>query len=143
MYHLIARGNDRQNIFHSRDDYLKFLSLLGKQKETLGFYLYAYCLMTNHVHLLIERQAERIGRVMQRLLTGYSQYFNRRYRHIGHVFQGRHKAILCQSDGYLIRLVRYIHLNPVRAGMVDTAGQYFYSSHRAYLDIETTGRGGE
>jgi len=95
--------------------------------------------MTNHVHLLIERQAEKIGRVMQRLLTGYSQYYNRRYRHVGHVFQGRHKAILCESDDYLIRLVRYIHLNPVRAGMVDTAGQYLYSSHIAYIGIESPG----
>ncbi len=108
-----------QDVFHSREDHLKFLSLLAKQKERSGFYVYAYCVMTNHVHLLIERQAEPVERVMQRLLTGYSQYYNRRYRHVGHVFQGRHKAILCQSDGYLGKLVRYIHLNPVRARMVE------------------------
>ena len=91
LYHLITRGNDRQDVFHSREDHSKFLSLLAKRKERSAFYLYAYCLMTNHVHLLIERQAEPIGRIMQRLLTGYSQYYNRRHRRVGLVFQGRHK----------------------------------------------------
>ena len=139
LYHLITRGNDRQDIFHSQDDYLKFLSLLLTQKERSAFYLYAYCLMTNHVHLLLERQSDTVGAIMQRLLTGYSQYYNRRYRRVGHVFQGRHKAILCQSGGYLTKLVRYIHLNPVRAKMVAAAEDYPYSSHRAYLGIEPAG----
>ena len=139
LYHLITRGNDRQDIFHSSEDFSKFLSLLAKQKERAAFYLYAYCLMTNHVHFLIERQAETVGSIMQRLLTGYSQYYNRRYRHVGHVFQGRHKAILCQSEPYLGKLVRYIHLNPVRARMVTAAEDYPYSSHRAYLGLEPTG----
>ncbi len=114
LYHVITRGNDRQDIFHDNEDYLKFLSLLTIQKQKAGFFIYAYCLMTNHVHLLIERGQETVGRIMQRVLTGYSQWYNRRYRHIGHVFQGRHKAILCDSDTYLAELVRYIHLNPVR-----------------------------
>src|SRR5947207_5658415 len=94
--------------------------------------------MTNHVHLLIERQAHTIGRIMHRVLTGYSQYYNRRYQRIGHLLQGRHKALLCQSDRYLTELVRYIHLNPVRAGMVDLPEQYEYSGHRAYLGLEST-----
>ena len=95
--------------------------------------------MTNHLHLLIERQAVTVGRTMQRILTGYSQYYNRRYRRVGHVFQGRYKAILCQSDGYLGKLVRYIHLNPVRARMVTAAAEYPYSSQRAYVGIEEPG----
>ena len=136
LYHVITRGNDRQDIFHSADDYLKFLTLLIKQKARSPFYLYAYCLMTNHVHLLLERQEETVGGIMQRVLTGYSQYYNRRYKRIGHVFQGRHKSILCHSDQYLAELVRYIHLNPVRAHMVDDAKEYPYSSHRAYLGLE-------
>jgi len=73
LYHVITRGNDRQDIFHSKSDHLKFLDLLGKEKIRSAFYLYAYCLMTNHVHLLIERQTETVGRIMQRVLTGYSQ----------------------------------------------------------------------
>lgn len=135
LYHLIARGNDRQDIFHSPEDRLKFLALLLKEKARSPFFLYAYCLMTNHIHLLLERQAETVGNITQRVLGGYSRYYNRRYKHIGHVFQGRHKSILCQSDRYLAELVRYIHLNPFRAGMVRLPQEYPYSSHRAYLGL--------
>ncbi len=139
LYHLIARGNDRQDIFHSREDHLKFLSLLATQKEKAPFYIYSYCLMTDHFHLLVERREEPVGKMMLRLLTGYASYYNRRYRHVGHVFQGRHKAILCQSDPYLGRLVAYIQLNPVRAKMVSMAEEYPFSSQRAYLGIEAAG----
>ncbi|HEX6188685.1 MAG TPA: hypothetical protein VFZ40_11435, partial [Pyrinomonadaceae bacterium] len=85
-----------------------------------------------HVHLLIERQATPISRIMHRVLTGYSQYYNRRYSRIAHLLQGRHKSILCQSERYLAELVRYIHLNPVRAKMVRKPENYLHSSHRAY-----------
>jgi REP element-mobilizing transposase RayT len=137
LYHVITRGNNRRQIFNSPADYEKFLSLLAVQKVRLPFLLYAYCLMTNHLHLLIERRADPIGRIMHRVLTGYSQYYNRRYRRVGHLLQGRHKAILCQSDRYLSELVRYIHLNPVRAKMVGKPEQYQYSGHRAYLGLES------
>ncbi|MGE3466187.1 MAG: transposase [Pyrinomonadaceae bacterium] len=82
LYHVITRGVDRQDIFHSPEDHQKFLSLLAAQKGTLPFFLYAYCLMTNHIHLLIERKTDDIGRIMQRVLTGYRQWHNRRYKHI-------------------------------------------------------------
>lgn len=111
LYHIITRGNNRQVIFGSHDDYLKILLLLDQQKTKLPFYLYAYCLMPNHIHLLVERQQDSISRVMHRVLTGYTQYNNRKYKRVGHVLQGRYKAILCQSDQYLAELVRYIHLN--------------------------------
>jgi|SRR5215510_2707610 len=139
LYHVIARGNNRRRIFDSSEDYEKFLSLLGRQKARFPFFLYAFCLMTNHLHLLIERQAHTIGRIMHRLLTGYSQYYNRRYRRVGHLFQDRHKSILCQSDRYLCELVRYIHLNPIRAKMAVQPEDYEYSSHRAYLGLEPRG----
>lgn len=139
LYHVITRGNNRQQIFNAPADYEKFLSLLRAQKRKLPFFLYAYCLMTNHVHLLIERQADTIGRIMHRVLTGYSQYYNRRYRRVGHLLQGRHKSILCESERYLAELVRYIHLNPVRAKMVEKAEEYKYSGHRAYLGLDAPG----
>jgi REP element-mobilizing transposase RayT len=139
LYHVLTRGNNRRRIFNAPTDYEKFLILLGRQKKRLPFFLYAYCLMTNHAHLLIERQADDVGRIMHRLLTGYSQYYNRRYRRIGHLLQGRHKAILCQSDRYLAELVRYIHLNPVRAHIVKQPEQYEYSSHRAYVGLAPAG----
>jgi len=135
LYHVITRGNNRRQIFSSPGDFEKFLALLKVQKDRLQFFLYAYCLMSNHVHLLIERQASAVGQIMQRLLTGYAQYYNRRHQRIGHLLQGRYKAVLCQSDRYLSELVRYIHLNPVRARMVGKPEDYEYSSHRAYLGM--------
>src|SRR5260370_35950256 len=98
LYHVITRGNNRRQIFHSSADYEKFLSLLAVQKIKLPFFLYAYCLMSNHVHLLIERQASEVGRIMHRLLTGYAQYYNRRYRRGGHLFQGRYNEILRSEE---------------------------------------------
>jgi putative transposase len=139
LYHLITRGVDRRDIFHAPEDHQKFLALLAAQKSKLPFFLYAYCLMTNHVHLLIERMTDDVGRIMHRVLTGYSQYYNRKYRRSGHLLQGRHKAILCQSDPYLAELVRYIHLNPVRAEMVRKPEDYPFSSHRAYIGLEPAG----
>lgn len=139
LYHVITRGNNRRQIFNSPADYQKFLSLLAVQKTKLPFFLYAYCLMSNHVHLLIERQASAVGRIMHRLLTGYAQYYNRRYRRVGHLLQDRYKAILCQSDRYLSELVRYIHLNPVRARIVSKPEDYEYSSHGAYLGLAPSG----
>jgi putative transposase len=139
LYHIITRGVARQDIFHDADDHARFMKLLAALKERLPFYLYAYCLMTNHIHLLVERMTDDVGRIMQRLLTGYAQYYNRKYRRVGHVLQGRHKAILCQSDQYLTELVRYIHLNPVRAKMVRQPENYAYSSHRAYMGLEPSG----
>jgi putative transposase len=139
LYHMITRGNNRRRIFRSHDDYLKFLLFLESQKAKRPFYLYAYCLMPNHVHLLAEMQDDPISRVMQALLTAYSQYHNRKYRKVGHLFQGRYKAILCQTDRYLAELVRYIHLNPVRAKMVARPEDYEYSGHRAYLGLDSSG----
>jgi len=139
LYHVITPGNNRRQIFNAPADYERFLSLVATQKSKLPFFLYAYCLMTNHVHLLIERQADTIGRIMRRILTGYSQYYNRRYRRVGHLLQGRHKSILCQSEQYLVELVRYIHLNPVRAKMVERPEEYKYCGHRAYLGLKAAG----
>lgn len=136
---MITRGNDRKDIFHSREDHDKFIQLLMSQKHKLPFYLYAYCLMTNHIHLLIERRTDDIGRIMHRVLTGYTQYYNRRYKKVGHVLQGRYKSVLCQSETYLTTLVKYIHLNPVKAKMVSRAEEYRFSSHRAYLGLDPAG----
>ena len=138
LYHVISRGNNRRKIFRSHDDYLRFATILHQQKARLPFYLYAYCLMPNHFHLLIEMQDDPLSRIMQRVLTSYSQYHNRKYKKIGHVFQGRYKSILCQTDRYLGELVRYIHLNPVRAKMVKRPERYEHSGHRAYLGLDKT-----
>jgi len=139
LYHVITRGNNRRKIFRSHDDYLRFTRILEQQKAKLPFYLYAYCLMPNHLHLLIEMRDDPVSRVMQRVLTTYSQYHNRKYKKVGHLFQGRYKSILCQTDRYLGELVRYIHLTPVRARMVKRPEDFEYSGHRAYLGLDRMG----
>src|SRR5438874_1058064 len=94
LYHVITRGNNRRKIFRSHDDYLKFTSLLQQQKNKLPFYINSYCLMQNHYHLLIAMKDDLVSRIMHRDLTSYSQYHNRKYNKIGHLFQGRYKSIL-------------------------------------------------
>ena len=133
FYHIIVRGNQRQDIFLADDDRNEYLKRLIRYKEKCGFILYAYVLMTNHVHLLIETPKDTISRVMQLINFTYTQYFNRKYDKVGHLFQGRYKSYLCDKDEYLTALVRYIHLNPVRAGISSSPEDYFWSSHKEYL----------
>jgi REP element-mobilizing transposase RayT len=136
LFHIIVRGNNRQNIFHDDEDrqnYLKHLTFyLTEGKITL----YCFCLMMNHIHLLLEMGECSLSRVLQRLHTWYARYYNQKYKRLGHLFQGRYKAVLCDKDAYLLELVRYIHLNPVRACMTTNPREYPWSSHRAYLGEE-------
>ncbi len=138
FYHVITRGNRRQGIFLDEKDFKQFLDYLSDCKSRFHFRFYAYALMRNHLHLLIEVEDTSLSRIMQSLLFGYSRYFNRRYGEVGHLFQGRYRAILCDKDAYLLELVRYIHLNPVRAKVVKGPEDYAWTSHLSYL-----GRGGE
>jgi REP element-mobilizing transposase RayT len=133
FYHVIARGNQRQNVFWDDGDRVRYLKLLGKYLEACRFVLYAYCLMNNHVHLLIEQNDEYpLSKYMQRLQSAYTNFFNRKHGKVGHLFQGRYKSILVDKDSYLVELVRYIHLNPHRAGL-ENADKYPWTSHRQYL----------
>ena len=133
FYHIIVRGNQRQDIFLDEADRLRYLEQLHRYKNKCGFLLYAYVLMTNHVHLLIETPNDLISRIMQMINFTYTQYFNRKYAKVGHLFQGRYTSYLCDKDSYLLSLVRYIHNNPVRAGLAKDAGAYAWSSHGDYL----------
>jgi REP element-mobilizing transposase RayT/predicted nucleotidyltransferase len=133
FFHIIVRGNNRENIFRDSADYLRYLQKLVYFCRKGDMTLYAYCLMPNHIHLLLEMGKVSLSKVLQRFHTWYTQYFNRRYDRVGHVFQGRYKAIICDKDAYLLELVRYIHLNPVRAGLVDEPEDYPWSSHRIYI----------
>jgi putative transposase len=133
FYHIIVRGNQRQNIFLDEADRRHYLERLQRYKNKCGFLLYAYVLMSNHIHLLIETPNDPISRIMQMINFTYTQCFNRKYGKVGHLFQGRYKSYLCDKDSYLLSLVRYIHNNPVRAGLVKDAGAYEWSSHGDYL----------
>ena len=120
-------------IFHHDADRQRYLSLLQEVKTRYGLKLYAYVLMGNHVHLLMEVGAVPLSKIMQNLQFRYTRYYNRRYRKVGHLFQGRYKAILCDRESYLLELVRYIHLNPLRAGLIREIDRYRWSSHPIYL----------
>jgi REP element-mobilizing transposase RayT len=131
VYHLTARGNAQQDIFLDDTDRKAFLAILGREIDQHAWNCYAYCLMDNHYHLLIETPEANLMRGMQRLNGRYAQCFNRRHQRVGHLFQGRYKSIIVDRESHLLELARYIVLNPVRAGIVAQAGAWSWSSFRA------------
>ena len=133
LYHVIVRGNQRRKTFRCDDDYKAYLDRLERYRAKCQVRIYAYCLMPNHVHLLVETGSTPLAKFMQGLQQSYTQHFNRSYRKVGHLFQGRYKAIICHRDKYLLALVRYIHLNPVRAKLAARPERYRYSGHNSYL----------
>ncbi|MBI2999864.1 MAG: transposase [Deltaproteobacteria bacterium] len=136
LFHVMARGNNGQKVFLGPADYEAFSNCLRNVGDRYPHYLYAYVLMPNHFHLLMEVSDAPTARIMQSLLTGYVRGFNRTHGRKGHLFQGRYKAIVCERDSYLLELVRYIHLNPVRAGLVRRPGEWKWSGHGEYLRKE-------
>ena len=133
LYHVIARGNQRRDIFRDEADRETYLERIEHYRERYRCVVYAYVLMSNHVHLLIETGAVGLSKIMQGIQFSYTQRYNRRHRAVGHLFQGRYKAILCDRDAYLLELVRYIHLNSARMKHPQDPWKYRWSSHGAYL----------
>ena len=132
-YHLVTRGNNRVDVFHGDDDFEFFLRLLGKYKREFNVLLYHYCLMTNHIHLLVKIiLGENLKKFMQGLNQSYSNYHKRKYKHTGHLWQGRYKSFLIQKDAYLLDCGRYIERNPLRAQMVEDPRDWPWSSYRFY-----------
>jgi REP element-mobilizing transposase RayT len=132
LYHVIARGNEQRDVFRDDRDRELYLKKLAHYRSRFRFQLYAYCLMTNHVHLAIEVGPVRLSRIMLALHGSYAQAFNQRHQRVGHLFQGRYKALLVQKSSYLLALVRYIHDNPVKAGIASEPQLYRWSSDRFY-----------
>ena len=131
VYHLTSRGNARQKVFFTDDDRRLFLNTLAQVVSRYGWICHAYCLMANHYHLLVETPKANLSIGMRQLNGLYTQSFNRRHKRVGHLFQGRFKAILVEKESYLLELCRYIVLNPVRVkGGVET-GAWKWSSYRA------------
>ncbi|MBM4027179.1 MAG: hypothetical protein FJ280_17500 [Planctomycetes bacterium] len=142
VYHVTARGNDRRTIFEDDADCEYFLHVLGDSVRQFDVRLYLFCLMGNHIHLVVETPHANLGRFMHRLQTTYTLHFNRRHTHSGHVMQGRYRAWLVETDAYMLRLSRYVHLNPVFTAAVRSRPlaeriallrQYPWSSYLAYL----------
>ena len=140
LHHIIARGIDRQKIFSDKTDCEDFLTRLGDILEETKTACYAWALIPNHFHLLLRTGKVPVSTVMKRLLTGYAIKYNHRHHRFGHLFQNRYKSILCQEDPYLLELVRYIHLNPLRARLVQDysgLGRYLYCGHAVILEQKT------
>ena len=133
VYHITSRGNARENIFIDREDRRLFLSLLEDTGERYNWLCYAYCLMSNHYHLLIETPDGNLSMGMRQLNGVYTQNFNKRHQRTGHIFQGRFKAILVQKESHLLELCRYVVLNPVRAGSVSHPEEWKWSSYVATI----------
>lgn len=132
LYHVLVRGNERRDVFRDDRDRTRYLERLAHYQQKFGFQVWAYCLMSNHVHLAIARGEARLSRIMAGLQSSYTQYFNRRHRRSGHLFQGRYKAYLVEKDRYALALIRYIHENPSKARMVSRPEEYVWSSDRYY-----------
>lgn len=141
IYHVTSRGNARRKIFQDDSDRETFLSTLAWVVERFGWICHAYCLMDNHFHLMIETPEPNLSRGMRQLNGVYTQGFNRRHRKVGHLFQGRFKAILVERDSYLQELARYVVLNPVRAKMVKSPKDYAWSSYRPTLGLDPVPKG--
>lgn len=131
LYHITSRGNARQDIFLDDEDRILFLNLIAREAEQQKWSCYAYCLMSNHYHLMLETPESNLISGMRRLNGVYTQKFNRRHGRVGHLFQGRYKSIVVDRENYLLELCRYVVLNPVRAGVVNKPGDWRWSSYLA------------
>ncbi len=133
FYHIMLRGNEKRDIFFSDADRKSMAFLLMDGVKKFEHKIHAFCFMNNHIHLLLQVCEIPASTIMHNLSSRYSQKINRKYKRIGHLFQGRYKAILIEEDKYFMRLLRYIHLNPVRSKIVTRPEEYSWSSHNSYL----------
>ena len=138
IYHITARGNERKKIFFTDRDYQKFKEYLIVAQERFDCVLHAYVLMGNHYHLILETKERNLSRIMHYLNSSYTTYINVKRKRNGHLLQGRFKSIIVDRDSYLLELSRYVHLNPVRAGVAQRPEEYPYSSYQAYIGRRPT-----
>ena len=136
VYHVILRGNAGNPVFFDDKDRYRFYLILQYAVEKFGCRIHALCLLDNHIHLVIQVDEIPLSRIMQNVSLRFTKWINYSQSRTGHLFQGRYKALLIDVETYLLELVRYVHLNPVRAGIVSTAAEYRWSSHRGYLGKE-------
>lgn len=134
VYHIMFRGSNKQKIFLESWDYEKMIEILMKLKEDLGFEIYAYCLMSNHAHFVIkEKNLRDVSEIMHRLLTKYARWFNIKYERTGTLMENRYKSRVVEVDEYFVHVIRYVHQNPVKGGLVENIGDYPWSSYNDYV----------
>lgn len=136
VYHVVMRGNEKRIIFYDDHDRYTFLNILKEKREKADYSILAYCLMTNHIHLMVDQGCSTIGQVMKLINTTYAQYFNHKYQRTGHLFQDRFKSEPIENDQYLFAAIRYIHNNPVKAGICRSPIDYRWSSYQAIVCLQ-------
>ncbi|QSX09222.1 transposase [Alkalibacter rhizosphaerae] len=137
IYHVMIRGANKQEIFHDDSDRIRFLEILGKCKGKTRIQIYGWCLMNNHVHLLIKEGKGGLATAMKRIGVSFVGYYHKKYETTGHLFQDRFRSESVENEHYLLTVIRYIHQNPVKAGFVKDCLEWKWSSYRAYLGKET------
>lgn len=133
IYHVMLRGNEKKDIFAKDEDKQKFIEILFTKKEKKNFLLYCYCIMNNHVHLVIKEEEENVSQIIKKIATSYASYYNKKHRRIGHVFQDRFKSEPIDTENYLLAVIRYVHKNPQKAG-IGKLEDYQWSSYKSYVD---------
>jgi len=136
VYHVMVRGNSGRDIFLDNDDRQRLLKIFINKKKENQFILYAYCLMDNHFHLVLKECEDNISHIMKRINTTYVLYFNKKYQTNGHLFQNRFKSEIVENDSYLLALIRYVHNNPLKTGLVSSHSDYLWSSYLSYVDSQ-------
>ncbi|MBQ3023380.1 MAG: transposase [Clostridia bacterium] len=138
IYHMMLRGINQQVIFEDDEDYTKFINTLETYKAVSGYKVFAYCLMSNHIHILIKVEKEDIDLIMKRIAGSYVYWYNWKYYRKGHLFQDRFKSEPVENDEYFLTVLRYIHQNPIKAGIVEKIDEYEYSSYNEYVIGESS-----
>ena len=134
IYHIMLRGINQQQIFEDEEDSFRFLETLSKYKEQCGYEIYAYCLMGNHVHILLKEGKENLTLVLKRIAGSFVYWYNWKYRRSGHLFQDRFKSEPVDDDAYFLTVLRYIHQNPIKAGLSKSVDGYKFSSYNEYIN---------
>ena len=138
IYHIMLRGINQQVIFEDDEDYAKFIETLETYKAVSGYKVFAYCLMSNHIHILLKVEKEDIDLIMKRIAGSYVYWYNWKYYRKGHLFQDRFKSEPVENDTYFLTVLRYIHQNPIKASIVESIGEYLYSSYNEYIEGESS-----
>jgi putative transposase len=133
IYHVMLRAINRQNLFEDNDDRQRFIDTIGYYKTISGYCLYGFCLMDNHVHLLVRETSESISMGIKRISSSFVHWYNQKYNRCGHLFQERYKSEVVENEGYFLTVLRYIHQNPIKAGITKEMAQYPWSSYREYI----------
>jgi REP element-mobilizing transposase RayT len=133
IYHVIQRGNEKKSIFYDDEDRKRYLGILQRNQKKYGIKIYAYCLMDNHVHVLMASNGSDISQVMKSINISFAMYINRKYTRCGHLFQDRFRSEIITNDAYALQVSKYIHLNPVKAGLVANPEIYLWSSYTEYI----------